>query len=164
MLGQRLRRWPNIEPTLNKCTMFERKSSCSPANTRHLYNIYTTSAQRFRRIFSIIMEYGLGLPTGTIAFWGTLVPRILTVDHTFKLTVETLDHAIRLEVVARCAISDYPELVAQIIPQFLFEPFRLEYPLTVWLPANVWSGRVGQVSRYLKPSEYGRGPTIWICM
>ena len=43
------RRWPNIEPTLNKCTMFERTSSCSPANTRHLYNIYTTSAQRFRR-------------------------------------------------------------------------------------------------------------------
>ena len=38
-----------------------------------------------KRIFSIIMEYGLGLPTGTIAFWGTLVPRILTVDHTFKL-------------------------------------------------------------------------------
>ena len=27
-LGQRLRRWPNSEPTLNKCTMFERKSSC----------------------------------------------------------------------------------------------------------------------------------------
>ena len=49
MLGQRLRRWPNIEPTSNKCTMFERKSSCSPANTRHLYNIYTMSAQRFRR-------------------------------------------------------------------------------------------------------------------
>ena len=34
-------------------------------------------------IFSIIMEWGLGLPTGTIAFWGTLVPRILTVDYTF---------------------------------------------------------------------------------
>ena len=31
MLGQRLRRWPNIEPTLDKCTMFERKSFC-PAN------------------------------------------------------------------------------------------------------------------------------------
>ena len=45
MLGQRLRRLPNIEPTLNKCTMFEKKSSC-PANTRHLYNIYTMSAQR----------------------------------------------------------------------------------------------------------------------
>ena len=26
----------------------------------------------------------IGLPTGTIAFWGTIVPRILTVDHTFK--------------------------------------------------------------------------------
>ena len=37
-----------------------------------------------KRIFSIIMEKGLGLPTGTIAFWGTLVPRILTVDYTFK--------------------------------------------------------------------------------
>ena len=37
-----------------------------------------------KRIYSIIMEWGLGLPTGTIAFWGTLVPRILTVDHTFK--------------------------------------------------------------------------------
>ena len=36
-----------------------------------------------KRIFSIIMELGLGLPTGTIAFWGTLVPRILTVN-TFK--------------------------------------------------------------------------------
>ena len=38
-----------------------------------------------KRIFSIIMESGLSLPTGTIAFWGTLVPRILTVDYTFKL-------------------------------------------------------------------------------
>ena len=33
MLGQRLRRWPHNEPTLDKCTMFERKSSC-PANAR----------------------------------------------------------------------------------------------------------------------------------
>ena len=48
MLSQCLRRWPNIEPTLNKYTMFERKSSC-PANTRHLYNIYATTAQRLRR-------------------------------------------------------------------------------------------------------------------
>ena len=37
-------------------------------------------------IISIIMEWGLGLPTGTIAFWGTLVPRILTVDHTFNIS------------------------------------------------------------------------------
>ena len=29
MLSQRLRRWPNIEPTLNKCTMFESKSSAA---------------------------------------------------------------------------------------------------------------------------------------
>ena len=34
MLGQRLQHLPNIEPTLNKCTMFEKKSSC-PANKRH---------------------------------------------------------------------------------------------------------------------------------
>ena len=56
MLGQRLRRWPNIEPTLNKCTMFERKSSC-PTNTRHLYNIYTTSAQRLRRWSNIALSH-----------------------------------------------------------------------------------------------------------
>ena len=37
-----------------------------------------------KRIFSIIMEYGLGLPTGTIAFCGTLVSQILTVDYTFN--------------------------------------------------------------------------------
>ena len=48
MLGERLRRWPNIEPTLDKCTMFERKSSC-PANARRLYDIYAMSAQRLRR-------------------------------------------------------------------------------------------------------------------
>ena len=46
MPGQRLRRWPNIEPTLNKCTMFE-KSPPAPTNTRHLYNIYTTWANVF---------------------------------------------------------------------------------------------------------------------
>ena len=38
-----------------------------------------------KRIFSIIMELGLDLPTGTIAFWGTLVPRILIVDYTFNI-------------------------------------------------------------------------------
>ena len=48
MLGQRLRRLPNIEPTLDKSTMFERKSSC-PANARYLYDIYAMSAQRLRR-------------------------------------------------------------------------------------------------------------------
>ena len=34
----------------------------------------------------------------------------------FKLTVKVLDHAIRLGVVARCAIFDYTKLVTQIIP------------------------------------------------
>ena len=56
MLGQCLRRWLNIEPTLHKCTMFERKSS-RPANTRHLYNIYSTSAQRLRRRSSIAWSH-----------------------------------------------------------------------------------------------------------
>ena len=28
MLDQRLRRWPNIKPTLAECTMFEGKLSC----------------------------------------------------------------------------------------------------------------------------------------
>ena len=35
-------------------------------------------------LFSIIMIMGLGLPTGTIAFWGSHVLRLLTVDYTFK--------------------------------------------------------------------------------
>ena len=56
MLGQRLRRWPNIEPTLDKCTMFERKSSC-PANARHLYDIYAMSAQRLRRWSNIALSH-----------------------------------------------------------------------------------------------------------
>ena len=56
MLDQRLRRWPNIEPTLDKCTMFERKSSC-PANARHLYNIYAMSAQRLRRWSNIAKSH-----------------------------------------------------------------------------------------------------------
>ena len=53
MLDQRLRRWSNIEPTVEKCTMSEGKSSC-PAKTRPLYNIYTTSAKRLRRLPNIV--------------------------------------------------------------------------------------------------------------
>ena len=72
MLSQRLRRWPDIEPTSNKCTMFERKASCSPANTRHLYNIYTTSAQRFRRWSNIAWSHTnvLCLLSVNTSFWG----------------------------------------------------------------------------------------------
>ena len=57
MLDQRLRRWSNIEPTLDKSTMFERKSTC-PANTTHLYNIYTTSAQCILRWSNISVSTG----------------------------------------------------------------------------------------------------------
>ena len=28
MLDERLRRWPNVEPTLAECTMFKKKLSC----------------------------------------------------------------------------------------------------------------------------------------
>ena len=49
MLGQRLRRWPNIEPALNKCTMFERKSSCSPATQ----DICITFIQRRPNVFVV---------------------------------------------------------------------------------------------------------------
>ena len=56
MLDQSLRRWSNIEPTLKKCTVFERKSSW-PAYTKHLYTIYTTSAQRLRRWFNIVLSH-----------------------------------------------------------------------------------------------------------
>ena len=41
MLGQRLRRWPNIEPTLEKCTMFERNP---PA--QQTQNIWVENANR----------------------------------------------------------------------------------------------------------------------
>ena len=49
-----------------------------------IWELAPNEALGMKRIFSIIMEWGLDLPTGTIAFWGTLVLRILTVDYTFK--------------------------------------------------------------------------------
>ena len=48
MLDQRLRRWSNIGPTLDKCTMFERKSTC-PANTTHCI----TFIQRRPNVFDV---------------------------------------------------------------------------------------------------------------
>ena len=48
MLGQRLRRWPNIEPTLNKCTMFERSP---PA--QHIQDICITFIQRRPNVFDV---------------------------------------------------------------------------------------------------------------
>ena len=41
-----------------------------------IWELALNEALGMKRIFNIIMEYGLGLPTGTIAFWGTLVLRI----------------------------------------------------------------------------------------
>ena len=45
MLGQRLRRCPNIEPALDKCTMVERKSSCP--------DICITCIQRRPNVFDV---------------------------------------------------------------------------------------------------------------
>ena len=48
MLVQSLRRWPNIEPTLNKCTMFERKSS-----SQQTQDICITFIQRRPNVFDV---------------------------------------------------------------------------------------------------------------
>ena len=50
MLGQRLRRWPNIEPTLNKWTMFERKS---PAQQTQDICITFIGLQRRPNVFDV---------------------------------------------------------------------------------------------------------------
>ena len=66
-----------------------------------------------KRIFSIII-----LPTGTIAFWGTLVPRSLTVDHTFNRMPDvcegfkTLDQMLSIKV---CLSLSSPSLVALLM-------------------------------------------------
>ena len=54
MLDQRLPRWPNIEPTLEKCTMFERVLLPSKHKTFVKNNIYTTSAKRLRPWSNIV--------------------------------------------------------------------------------------------------------------
>ena len=45
-----------------------------------IWELALNAALGMKRIFSIIMIYGLGLPTGTIAFWGTHIQQVLTVD------------------------------------------------------------------------------------
>ena len=49
MLGHRLRRWLNIEPTLNKCTMFERKYSAA----QQTQDICITFIQRRPNVFDV---------------------------------------------------------------------------------------------------------------
>ena len=48
MLGQCLQRWPNIEPTFEKRQCLK-ESPPAQETQKHLYNIYTASAQRLRR-------------------------------------------------------------------------------------------------------------------
>ena len=48
MLGQRLRRWPNIEPTLNKCTMLRESP---PA--QQTQDICITFIQRRPNVFDV---------------------------------------------------------------------------------------------------------------
>ena len=113
MLGQRLRRWLNIEPTLHKCTMFERKSSF-PANTKHLYNIYTTSAQRLRRWSNIVQSHtnvlcsqGVGTRMGSTCFE---IPTVIqSVCLQSKAQLRSRKRALRFDgiVTHRCRSSIY---------------------------------------------------------
>ena len=44
---------------------------CRSSELAVIRELALIEALGMKRIFSIIMDYGLGLPTGTIAFWGT---------------------------------------------------------------------------------------------
>ena len=59
LLAYRLRRWPNIKTTLGQCLAFVGRTVL--ANTKHLYNICTTSAQRLRRWSNIVQMLYKGL-------------------------------------------------------------------------------------------------------
>ena len=67
MLGQRLWRWPNIEPTLEKCTMFEGKSSCLE-NTKHLFKIYATLVQHCIKTYKCFVFTGCQYKRGVSPF------------------------------------------------------------------------------------------------
>ena len=55
MLAHGIRRRPNIIQTLGEWLLFaENVRDVEPANTKHLYNISTTSAQRLRRWSNIV--------------------------------------------------------------------------------------------------------------
>ena len=106
----------------------------------------------------------------------------------FKLTVETFEHAIRLGVVARCAVSYYPNWLHKPSHNFDSNWAALSVVIVAGVPnrdihplkkasatvsalistSGIDSGqrvkRSTQVSRYLKPSAYGKGPTISICI
>ena len=94
--------------------------------------------------------------------------------------MKTFDHAVRLRVVAFCIVSDNAKLITQIIPQSGFKlPFiggdggrgpKTSYPpaeetvsaliSTISMVSGQRVKRSTQVNKYLKPSEYGKGPTM----
>ena len=104
MLGQFLRRWPSIKPTLGECTMFARKAPLSmcwvscfeiPAaiqsvvfQTQHpAKNIGGMTCYDFAPHAALGMKciyYYYGIPTGNIAFWGTHVQ--FTIPFTIPLS------------------------------------------------------------------------------
>ena len=51
MLGQRLRRWPNIEPTLNKCSLQCLRES--PPAAQQTQDICITFIQRQPNVFDV---------------------------------------------------------------------------------------------------------------
>ena len=77
MLGQRLRRWPNIEPTLNKCTMFERKSSAA----QQTQDICITFIQCRPNVFEVgptlheVIQMFLCFLSVNTSFWGQAVSK-----------------------------------------------------------------------------------------
>ena len=78
-----------------------------------IWELAPNEALGLKRIFSIIMEEGLGLPTSTIVFWGTHVPRILPDDNTFN--AETLWHFAQLQYPR----VGYPRVTIARVPPFI---------------------------------------------
>ena len=76
MLGQRLRRWPNIDPTLNKCTMLR-----SPPAAQQTQDICITFIQRRPNVFDVgptlheVIQMFLCLPSVNTSFWGQAVSK-----------------------------------------------------------------------------------------
>ena len=69
-----------------------------------IWELALKAALCMKHIFSIIMELGLGLPTGTIAFWGTHVLQILKSDYTFNIA------AVYMVYITQCVINDSSEI------------------------------------------------------
>ena len=72
MLIQCLRRWPNIEATFGRCIVLtgKKRSHNNPSNTKHVYNIYTTSSQHLRcwskHYINVIQKFAVLMLTITL--------------------------------------------------------------------------------------------------